>query len=90
MREPAPSSRGIKCPFCGEETVCHDEMLFWKCPCCGCEIWPEEENGRRAIREAFYEDTRRGWKKGGGKTRSKRFKNKKTAKPLPTERYVLS
>ncbi len=32
----------IKCPLC-DEIMNEQEFGFWKCPNCGCEVWPEDE-----------------------------------------------
>jgi uncharacterized Zn finger protein (UPF0148 family) len=86
----------VKCPLCGEVTI-RQEFGFWKCPACGCEIWPEEEETeeqkKKAIREVYYEEIRTGcWinpKKRSRSNRSRRFGKKKNVVPLWTQRYAL-
>lgn len=83
----------VRCPLCGEVTI-RQEFDFWKCPICGCEIWPEEEETERqknrVIREVYYEELRIGFygNPKGRSSRSKKYGRKKVFK-LPAERYTL-
>lgn len=84
----------VKCPLCGEVTI-RDKFGFWKCPACGCEIWPEEEETEqqkaKAILEVYYEEMRVGYfgnPKGRRSSKSKRYGKKKVV-PLFSNRYIL-
>lgn len=39
----ANQDKTVKCPFCDEPVKHNQEHDFYKCPLCGCEIWPEQE-----------------------------------------------
>ena len=41
----------IKCPLCSE-IMDKQEYDFWKCPVCGCEVWPEDEEKTVYITES--------------------------------------
>jgi len=66
----------LHCPNCGEVMV-YEDMGFWKCPRCGSEFWPPLESDKLRtsdIRACFYEDTRRGERKGNSNSGRKRKK----------------
>ena len=48
---------------------------FWKCPGCGAEVWPEDENVTRAIQKSMSQGIKA--KKRTGGTRSKKKTKKK-------------
>jgi hypothetical protein len=87
----------VLCPLCGD--VCERQPWnFWKCPSCGCEVWPPEEETEedklKAIRQVYYEEMRTGYwilpkKRGRGSRSSKRFGRKRVPAPLFSQRYVL-
>ncbi len=84
--------RTIICPLCGELTE-KQEFDFWKCPNCGCEVWPEEEETEKeetkAIREVYYDDIRIPLKKRSGGRSSRRYGKKKVPPPLWAQRYIV-
>ena len=82
----------IKCPLCGE-IMGKQEYDFWKCPVCGCEVWPEEEETEqekaKAIQEVYLEDVKIPLKKKSGGARSGRKYKKKKVPPEPWYRKHL-
>lgn len=81
--------KDVKCPFCGEETTFIEDMDFYKCPGCSCEIWPQEQsnNPMEGLAEVIREDTHRGNGKGGSGNKSKRKKSLRRKEIY--ERYLL-
>lgn len=87
--------RIIKCPLCGEITE-EQDFEFWKCPNCGCEVWPEDEEETEkakalAIREVYYDNVRIPLikkRRSGGRS-GRRYGKKKVVPPLWSQRYAL-
>ncbi len=81
----------IKCPFCGETVIYYEDMDFYKCPNCSCEIWPQERDTSpyagmwEAYRECIYMPINSG---GGG--RKVRTRKNKVGPRLISGRYLLS
>lgn len=81
-------NKTIKCPFCDEPVEHNKEQDFYKCPTCGCEIWPEQEaNAWNGLYDIYCQEVNRPHKPG----RSNRSGRKETKKkpPLFTQRYLL-
>lgn len=87
-------NRTVLCPLCGDP-LRYEDMDFWKCPTCRCEIWPNvpatwsepsasklsaDEEGR-AIRQMFHESQKLGTRGGGRGSKGGRRKYKKRAPP---------
>ena len=52
----------VKCPLCGETMTHHKEFDFYKCPVCGAEAWPEQdddgdEEERQSINPSLHQST---------------------------------
>jgi predicted RNA-binding Zn-ribbon protein involved in translation (DUF1610 family) len=86
----AIQAKTVRCPFCDELVEHNKEQDFYKCPTCGCEIWPEQQEDK-TYWEGFYkiylQEVNRTHKPGSS-NRSGRKQAKKNA-PLFTERYKL-
>lgn len=89
----AIQAKTVRCPLCDELVEHNKEQDFYKCPTCGCEIWPEqqEEKNNKSYWEGFYriylQEVNRPHKPSSS-NRSGRKQAKKNT-PLYTERYKL-
>ena len=83
----------VICPLCDSVTE-KQEFDFWKCPNCGCEVWPVDEEEAeaektKAIREVYLEDVKIPLKKKSSGGRSGKRYGKKKVKPIPWyQRYI--
>lgn len=80
----------IKCPFCGE-TVIHEDLDFYRCPNCSCEIWPKEQdtNPYLGMWEAYFDFIHMPIRPGGGEKKGRARKNRVGPRVI-SERYLLT
>ncbi len=77
----APDNKEKKCSLCETiltyfpSTKSNKKDHFWKCPGCGAELWPEDENITREIQKSMSQGMKIKKKTGG--TKSKKITKKK-------------
>ena len=77
-----------ECPFCDIKLIISTEYGYYKCPDCGGEWWPADEDEDISVLWRDEQAYKRSIAKKGANSSSGKRRNK-VVKPLMTERYRL-